>query len=191
MKKYTSFVIVIIFIGLIFWLYTVAPEKNVAPSNDNVAIEEVRDYKNTSYIIEGEKITLENGLSEIEIAPNSASKKITRYWGGDFFKDLNADGREDVVFIVTQESGGSGLFYYVVAAINYPEGYQGGESFFLGDRIAPKNIELGDENTILVNFAERNPGESFDVEPSSARSIWLYFDPVSMQFGEIAPDFDL
>ncbi len=191
MKKYSSFAIVIVFIGIIIWLYTLAPEKTVAPDSDNVAIQEVQDYKNTSYVIDGEQVTLKNGFAEVEVAPGSASKKVTRYWGGDFHKDLNADGRQDVVFMVTQDSGGSGLFYYVVAAINYPEGYRGSASFFLGDRIAPKNIELGDEATILVNFAERNPGESFAVAPSSARSIWLYFDPGAMEFGEIAPDFDL
>ncbi len=191
MKKYTSFAIVIVFIGIIFWLYTLAPEKTTVPENDNVSIQEVQDYKNTTYIIEGESVTLKDGFAEAEIVPGSATKKVTRYWGGDFFKDLNGDGREDVVFLVTQESGGSGLFYYVVAAINYGEGYRGSAAFFLGDRIAPQNIEPGDEATILVNFAERNKGESFAVAPSSARSIWLYFDPSTMEFGEIAPDFDL
>ena len=192
MKKYTSFIIVIIFLGIIFWVSTLAPKKTEILDNDqNLIVKEVKDYKNTSYVVNGEVVTLVNGMSEVEIAPGSASKKITKYWGGDFHKDLNADGREDVIFILTEDSGGSGLFYYLVASMNFREGYRGSQAFFLGDRIAIQNIEMGDEATILVNYAERQPGQSFDAVPSFTRSSWFFFDPISMSFGEIAPDFDL
>lgn len=190
MKKFTSFAIVIVFIGIIVYLYTLAPGKPIV-KDDTLVVQEVPDFKNATYTINNQEVTLVNGESSVEAAPGSASKIITKYWGGDFHKDLNADGREDVVFILTEESGGTGLFYYVVAGINYDDGYRGSKAFFIGDRISPQNIELGDEATILVNFAERNPGESFAIPPSSARSIWLYFEPTSMEFGEIAPDFDL
>src|SRR3989344_8631280 len=62
-----------------------------------------RDYKDATYTISGKEIKLRNGYSKIEIAPGSASKLITRYFGNEIRKDINEDGREDVVFLLTQE----------------------------------------------------------------------------------------
>ena len=99
-----------------------------------------QDYKNATYIIEERPIALANGISELEATPGSNAKIITRYFGNEVRHDLDDDGREDVVFLLTQETGGSGTFFYAVAALNTPAGYVGSQAFFLGDRIAPKGI---------------------------------------------------
>lgn len=65
----------------------------------------VTDYKNATYVIEGQIIKLENGVAETVIAPGYQSKIITRYFGNELFKDLNKDGVDDVVFLLTQEGG--------------------------------------------------------------------------------------
>ena len=108
--------------------------------------------------------------------------------------DLNEDGREDVVFLLTQETGGSGTFYYVVATLDTPEGYIGSQGPLLGDRIAPQTTELSQnpnhKNVIVVNYADRNPGESFATPPSAGKSIWLKLDPKTMQFGEVVQNFE-
>jgi len=39
--------------------------------------------------------------------------------------DLNSDGLMDMVFLLQQENGGSGVFYYVAAAIKSADGYIG------------------------------------------------------------------
>lgn len=150
----------------------------------------ITDYKNAEYVIDGTRIKLTEGISEVVATPGSASKIVTKYFGNEIFKDLNDDGREDVVFLLTQETGGSGVFFYAVAALNTPGGYVGSESIFLGDRIAPQTTESGKYKIVIVNYADRASGEDFSVQPSVGKSIWLLLDPETMQFGEVAQNFE-
>ncbi len=129
-------------------------------------------YQDATYLIEGQSVTLVNGLSEIEAAPGSATKIITRFFGNEAFGDLNGDGLEDVAFLLTQNSGGTGTFFYVVVVLQTKTGYQGTNAILLGDRIAPQTTRI-ENGTIIVNFADRNPGESFDVAPSLGVSKYL------------------
>jgi heat shock protein HslJ len=138
------------------------------------------------YFIGGVNVFLENGISDIPPAPNSASKIITRYFGNDAKGDLNGDGVEDIAFLLTQETGGSGTFFYVVALLG---GKTPTLSVFLGDRIAPQPMSI--KNGILVvNYADRNPGESFTVQPSLGKSLYLKLDPKTLQFGEVVQNFE-
>lgn len=146
--------------------------------------------KDATYIINGKPVTLKDGVSETEAAPGSASKIITRYFGNDVTLDLDDDGRDDSVFLLTQETGGSGTFFYVVAALNTENGYAGSQALFLGDRIAPQTTDLGKGKQIIVNYADRAPGESFADRPSVGKSMYLLFNPETMQFGEVAQDFE-
>ncbi|MEN9405507.1 MAG: hypothetical protein RLY47_466 [Candidatus Parcubacteria bacterium] len=175
--------VVLIFVGL-------------KPREDEVL---VKDYKNTSYTIEGQSIALVDGFSEIEAAPGSAGTIVTRYFGNEVKHDFNDDGREDVVFLVTQEHGGSGVFFYVVAALNMPVGYVGSNAFFLGDRIAPQSTHMDEgvtaqgtnrENVVVVNFATRGPSEPFTAQPIIGKSVWIKLDTTTMQWGEVAQDFE-
>jgi heat shock protein HslJ len=151
------------------------------------------DYKDAEYIIDGKRVKLEDGISEIEAAPGSASKITTRYFGNEARKDINGDGTDDVIFLLTQETGGSGTFFYVVGAISTPEGYRGSEALLLGDRIAPQNTGISQnpnhKDVFVVNYAVRAEGEPFTAKPSIGKSIWLKLDPETLQFGEVAQDF--
>lgn len=140
-----------------------------------------RDYKNATYVIDGRPVALVDGNSETEVAPGSASKVITRYFGNEARGDFDRDGREDIVFLLTQQTGGSGTFYYVVAALNKESGYEGSQAFFLGDRIAPQTTEAREDGSIVVNYADRAPGESFTVQPSIGKSAFLKLDASTME----------
>lgn len=150
--------------------------------------------KDATYVIDGQSVTLSNGLSETPAAPGSASKVVTQYFGNEVTHDFNGDGRLDSAFILTQNTGGSGTFYYVVAALNMPNGYVGSSGLLLGDRIAPQTTEMSQDpsspNVIVVNYADRAPGESFVVAPSVGKSVWLKLDPKTMQFGEVVQNFE-
>ncbi len=152
------------------------------------------DPKNTEYIIEGQRVKLVDGEASVEAAPDAASKVVTRYFGNEMTTDLNDDGREDVVFLLTQQTGGSGTFFYVVAALNTERGYVGSMGFLLGDRIAPQTTELSrnpaHRNVIVVNYADRALGEPMTAQPSVGKSVWLKLDAQSMQFGEVAQNFE-
>ena len=147
-------------------------------------------HREAAYAIGGRRVQLVDGLSELEAAPGSAARIVTRYFGNEIRHDLNADGRDDVVFLVTQETGGSGIFYYVVAALDTADGYAGSDAVLLGDRIAPQTIEIRPNDIIVVNYADRAPGESFVTAPSVGKSIWLKLDPATLQFGEVAQNFE-
>jgi len=152
------------------------------------------DYKSIEYVIDGKPIKLVNGIAEDEIAPNSSSKMITRYFGNELKTDLNGDGLEDIAFLVTQESGGSGTFFYVVAAIKTDQGYVGSHDYLLGDRIAPQNINVSNnprhKNVIVVNYADRLSGEPMSARPSLGKSVYLKLDPKTLQWGIVVNDFE-
>jgi len=153
-----------------------------------------QDYKNGTYLIDGREVTLTAGVSESESTPGSASKTVTRYFGNELRTDLNDDGREDVVFLLTQETGGSGIFYYAVAALNTPEGYVGSDGYLLGDRIAPQSTNVSEnprhKNVIVVNYADRAPGEPMTAQPSVGKSAYLKLDEPRMQWGIVVADFE-
>lgn len=190
-SKNLSFVIVFLFIGIIIFLGTLAPKNNKiikeVTKEDKIA---ANDFRNATYIIEGQEIKLKDGVSLVPIVPNSASMIETKYFGNDVKYDWNNDGYEDVVFLLTQNDGGSGTFYYVVLALYSPFGYYtGSKAFFLGDRITPQSLEVQDSGMIVFNYLDRNEGESFAIAPTFAKSTWLVFDPEVMDFNEYAPDF--
>lgn len=129
------------------------------------------NYKDAEYRMDGKVITL---------------KEEFRYFGNELVTDLNGDGRDDVVFLLTHQPGGSGSFFYVVAAISTEEGYLGSEGFFLGDRIAPQTTEVSQNpahaNVIVVNYADRGPGEPMTTQSSFGKSIYLKLDVESMRW---------
>lgn len=125
----------------------------------------IADPKNATYTIESEEFTLVGGSAEKEITPGSASKIVTQYFGNEVRADFNNDGIEDVAFLLTQNSGGSGTFYYVAATISKEGGFKGTNAILLGDRISPQTTEFRN-GEIIVNYADRNPGDPMTVDPS-------------------------
>lgn len=111
-----------------------------------------------TFTINGERIELLNGVYEKEAAPGASAKITTSYFGNETKGDFDGDGKEDRAFLVTQTTGGSGTFFYLATTL-------GGEAAFLGDRIAPQTTEWRD-GKIVVNYAERKPGEPMTASPS-------------------------
>lgn len=152
------------------------------------------DYKNTSYMIDMKAVQLTDGYHESEIAPELATKVITRYFGNEFITDLDGDGDNDVAFILTQETGGSGIFYYAVAALNTKNGYIGSDGYFLGDRIAPQSTNMSQnprhKNVVVFNYVDRSPEESMSVQPSIGKSVYLKIDSETMRWSIVEPDFE-
>jgi heat shock protein HslJ len=142
-----------------------------------------------SFTLSGRTVTLASGYAEAPVAPGSASKEIFRVFGEPTIVDLEGDGDNDAIFMLTQDAGGSGTFFYVVAAVNDAGTYVGTNALFLGDRIAPQGITI-DRGVPVVNFAERKSGESYAVAPSVGKSIWVRFDPKSKEIGEAVKNFE-
>jgi len=149
--------------------------------------------KNATYVIDGIPVTLVNGSAESEAVPGSATKVVTQYFGNEVAADLNDDGIEDIVFLLTQSTGGTGTFFYVVAARNNEAGWQGSQGFLLGDRIAPQTTELSQnpnhQNVIVVNYMDRADNQSMSDQPSVGTSVWLKLDSQTMSWGEVEQNF--
>lgn len=179
-------VVIAVLVGGFFFLNSYIYNEKQAPAEN--------DYKDAEFFIDGQKVKLENGVSEVEAAPGSASKIITRYFGNELKTDLNGDGREDIAFILTQEKGGSGVFYYGVGVLNTERGYVGTEAYLLGDRVAPQNTTVSPNSkhvqVIVFNYADRAVGEPMTVQPSVNKSVYLKLDTASMMWGLVEPDFE-
>jgi len=162
--------------------------------NQNSIKSESTDIKNATYIIDGKVVTLKKGISTVPVVPGSSSMITTKYWGNEIKHDFDGDGRDDTAFILTQNTGGSGTFYYVVIALNMARGYIGSNGFLLGDRIAPESItmskNLSTPDVIIVNYMDRKIGEAFTVKPSVLKSVWLKLDTKTLQFGEVMKNFE-
>ena len=165
----------------------ILPEKILSPALPT-------NHKDATYAINGKKVTLANGYAETEIASGSASKITTNYFGNELKTDLNNDGREDIVFLLTQNMSGSGTFFYAVAALNNENGYVGSDGYLLGDRIAPQTTEISQnprhKNVIVVNYADRALGEPMTAQPSFGKSTYLKLNEKTMQWGIVVPDFE-
>jgi len=170
--------LVVIFVALGIYKFKFTNSKSLFALNDKI------EFKNATYIIEGQALTLRNGNFESEIATDSASKIVTRYFGNEAFGDLNGDGQADVAFLLTQNGGGSGTFYYVAVALAGAKGYAGLNAIFLGDRIAPQTTEIRD-GQIIVNFAVQKNDEPLTAIPSLAVS--KYFQVVDNQLVSVEP----
>lgn len=167
MNKYQKgFAPILVALIVLFLIGAIAIGYSYKLKTESKKLEETTlNYKNCTYIIEGINVTLKNGYSEEKITPSSASKIITQYFGNEVSNDLNGDGLSDVAFILTQNTGGSGTFYYIAVALGNNNGCKGTNAILLGDRIAPQNIEIQD-GKIIVNYADRKIDEAMTIQPS-------------------------
>jgi hypothetical protein len=176
-------IVIIVGLGWLVFRYPSLTTKDGAEENTILPF----DYKDATYTIDGVQVTLMNGVAETPAAPGSASMITTRYFGNELKTDLNSDGREDVAFVLTQSTGGSGTFYYAVAALNTLAGYIGSDGFLLGDRVAPQSTTLSPDadqrDVVVFNYADRALGESMTAQPSVGKSAYLKLNPDTMQWG--------
>lgn len=179
-KPLAILIAVIIIILVIVFIYRAGKKNDVitntpASSTSTIKTPEPKtgpDYKNISYTIDGEVIKLTNGKAETPTSPGSVSVIATEYFGNEATGDVNGDGTDDKVFFIAQEGGGTGIFYYVVAALSLGGSYKGTSAVFVGDRIAPKTIEIRN-GQIIVNYADRGANEPMSAEPSIAISKYF------------------
>lgn len=129
-------------------------------------------YRSAVYDIDGTSVTLVNGVSRVVGSAGASDVVDTRVFGNEATGDLDASGTSDVAFILTQTTGGTGVFYYVAAAVKKADGYYGTNAILLGDRIAPQATSMSG-GVVTVSYADRGPTDSFAIAPSVMRSLRL------------------
>ncbi len=173
MKTNKFLIIVLIILGIAAYFLFNKPQ----------AENQTFDGRNSTFTIDSKSVTLINGVSETPI-PNSSAKITTNYFGNEAIGDLNGDGLEDKAFLITQNSGGSGTFFYVVVALKTNSGYKTTNAFFIGDRIAPQSTEIhSDSMELHVNYADRKPGEPMTARASEGKVLLLKVTPAGVLEG--------
>ena len=124
---------------------------------------------NCSYNIEAEEIALTNGRYSKEIVPNSATKTSVMVLGEPVYGDLDQDGIEDAAVLLVYQSGGSGTFYYVAAALKKAGTFQGSNAVLLGDRIADPGIVISN-GQLSAHYKIRLANEPMSAVPSITTS---------------------
>jgi hypothetical protein len=124
----------------------------------------VLDLRNFSFTLEDEEITLNDGTF-VAAVPESSAQETFRLMSVSASGDLNGDGADDVASIVTHDAGGSGTFYYLVAAFANAGRLQGLNAQYLGDRIKVTDVAVDSAGVITVEYLDRGPNEPFSAPP--------------------------
>src|SRR5210317_480999 len=125
-----------------------------------------------TYMINGTAFTLNGGQASVEYFPGAASKTVVKILGEPASGDLDGDGVTDAAVLLVETTGGSGTFYHVAAALNQNGNFVGTRTVFLGDRIAPRQLVIR-HGILIIDYAERRPGESMTTPPSLGASKYL------------------
>jgi hypothetical protein len=128
-------------------------QRDASGSND------VNPYHH-SYLIEKEKVSLRDGHARVKI-PGTTAVIISEIIRRPVYADLTGDGVKEAVSVVLQHSGGSGTFYYLVAAVDGKLI----ESYFLGDRINITSIKT-EKDIIIVEYLDRRETQPMASKPT-------------------------
>jgi hypothetical protein len=136
------------------------------------------EVKNITVTLDGDTVTLNDGVAEKPAAPGSAAQNTVRIVGEPVMGDATGDGRADAALLLENDPGGSGTFYYAVLAVDDDGSYRATNAVSLGDRIAPRGVEFTD-GRFVYRYLERRPGEPLAVAPSMEKRTEITVDAAS------------
>lgn len=122
------------------------------------------DYKNAIYRVDGKDITLLEGQHTQPAADDSSAQDATHIIEPPPHVAGKLGGRNAVAVFLSEQSGGSGTFYYVALAFNDGRG----TTFKIGDRIQPISIAINGDD-LVVGYLDRNADEPMAVPPTVPR----------------------
>jgi hypothetical protein len=150
------------------------PNPRAAPAEPLAA-----DPLDATYWIDGSEIPLSKGHFEMPAAPGSAAMVTATVFDTPAYGDLDGSGDIDAAVILVYQTGGSGTFYYIAAAINGVDGYRGTNAMLLGDRVIPQTVRI-QNRVIIADFADRRPGEPMAATPTIDVTRYAYLDGDSL-----------
>lgn len=165
MKKLLTLLVIIAVIvgGYYLWQKRLAPSTAVNTlADDGTSFRP--DASSATFTFDDESVTLSKGRSETS---DSAIGLVieTELLEERAYGDLNGDGKDDTVVLLSRSTGGSGVFIYAAAYISGPVSYKGTDAVFIGDRISPQSISVSG-GIATVNYLDRGPDEPFAAEPT-------------------------
>lgn len=128
------------------------------------------DYKDATYRIGTQDVTLLGGQHTAPAASDSSAQDVTRVVEPPEHAGGKLGGRAAVAVFLSAEGGGSGTFYY--AAVVFADGR--GTTFQIGDRIQPVGIAINGDD-LVVSYLDRKPDEPMVVPPTVPRERHFAF----------------
>ena len=148
-------------------------DKTTPPiENPTDLLPETVNVLNATYIFPREQVRLYDGSYTSNAPKFSDAYQQVSIFGAPIYADLDNDGDNDAILLLIQQNSGTGVFYYVTAAINQDNNYQGTNVILLGDRIAPQTLEFKDK-IIMANYTDRGPEEAMTTPPSFDQTKYL------------------
>ena len=136
------------------------------------------EVKNITVTLDGDTVTLSDGVAKRPAAPGSAAQNTVRIVGEPVMGDATGDGKADAALLLENDPGGSGTFYYAVLAVDDNGSYRATNAVALGDRITPRGVEFTD-GRFVYRYLERKPGEPLAVAPSVEKRTEITVDAAS------------
>lgn len=143
---------------------------------------------NFKYNIDGQGFQMKDGVVEIPIMEGSSTKNKLSIFNDTLEFDADKDGDIDYAVLLAHEPGGSGTFFYATLLINDSGTLKQTNALYLGDRIAPQNINVVDGRAVF-NFASRLADESMATPPSIGKSLYVQLASDGT-IGEFVPNFE-
>ena len=108
----------------------------------SLTLEKLKNGEFRPEIFEYRTVKLTNGNHQEKLYPDEET--LARVYLGDqmAFGDLNGDGAEDAAVILVSSTGGSGVFYELVAVINQSGLPRQVAAKMLGDRTDVRNLSI-------------------------------------------------
>lgn len=132
------------------------------------------DASNATFLFEDGPVILSKGTNTTSVIPGGASLIETSLTNTIGYGDLNNDGKEDAVVALIQSGGGTGTFIYLAGYVSGTISYKGTNATFIGDRILPKTITIGN-GEVTFTYLDRKADEPMDAEPTiSAYKTFIY-----------------
>lgn len=116
------------------------------------------EYKNLSYLFEGKKVTLSDGLGQLSRYSNLKNPTTTLISIGEpFLYDINSDSKKDVVFLLRTDQDqrvSTTSSYYIALAIALHTGYSGANMLYLDTSIQNPNFLYKNGEIVLEYVRE-------------------------------------
>lgn len=149
---------------------TTALEPETSAPENQIAASLVTSLANAHYPFEDANfgvINLEDGVFEQKLLVEGESAlKVVLVAEHTAWGDLNADGKPDAVTILVSNSGDSGSFYYLTAALNIDAVMNPLATKFLGDRLLIDKIVIDANGIINLNLLTRAENEPMTATPT-------------------------
>lgn len=162
------FSVVLIMFGLSLYVFETVPAPTQIPNKNSLA----HSGKMIPFNFDAQTFTLDDQTWEFSNGAAVNADATDKAIIGE--RTLNTQGNKAAA-IITDEPGGSGIFFYVVGASQTDSGEVYSKPVLLGDRIKYESLAVSDDGIIEVTYFDRNPKDPMTIEPSVKKTSKFAF----------------